>query len=61
VKALSTLLLLALSTVVAGARPADDQWADGVAYTTDWDDALSQVRESGKLLMIYNGWERPDI
>jgi hypothetical protein len=33
----------------------------GVAYTTDWKTAIKAVQQSGKMLFIYNGWERKGI
>ena len=60
-KALPSLFLLAAVGAFAPPLAADGEWVDGVAYTTDWDDAIEEVRETGKILLIYNGWERPDI
>lgn len=37
------------------------EWVDGVAYTTDWKTAIKAVQQSGKMLFIYNGWERKGI
>ncbi len=37
------------------------EWTDGVAYTTDWKTAIKAVQQSGKMLLIYNGWERKGI
>ena len=36
-------------------------WGDGVPYTTDWEEAIKAARESGKMLLIYNGWEREKV
>ena len=54
------LAIIALATV-APAQKKEGQWAEGVPYTTSWDDAIAAVRSSGKLLFIYNGWENKDI
>ena len=37
------------------------EWVDGVAYSTDWKTAIKAVQQSGKMLFIYNGWERKGI
>jgi hypothetical protein len=37
------------------------EWVAGVAYTTDWKTAIKAVQQSGKMLFIYNGWERKGI
>ena len=37
------------------------EWVAGVAFTTDWKTAIKAVQQSGKMLFIYNGWERKGI
>ncbi len=44
-----------------GKKKSGPQWVDGVAYTTDWKTAIKAVQQSGKMLFIYNGWERKGI
>lgn len=60
-----TLLLTAL---LLGTVPAHDAsakesegWAEGVPYLTDYDEAIKAARESGRMLLIYNGWKREGI
>ena len=55
----TALLTLLLS---ATAWAADKkEWAPGVAYTTDWKSAIKEARNTGKILFIYNGWQREKI
>ena len=42
-------------------KKSGPEWADGVAYTTDWKAAIKAVQQSGKMLFIYNGWARRGI
>lgn len=37
------------------------QWADGIPYTTDYEAAIKEARETGRMLLVYNGWEREKI
>ena len=39
----------------------DDEWGKGVSFTKSWKEAISRARESGKMLFIYNGWERKGV
>jgi len=50
-------LLLAAPLTVAG----DKEWAEKTPFTTDWKAAIKEVTNTGKILFIYNGWERPGI
>ncbi len=57
---------LALTATLGPADAKDTKdskarWGDGVPFTTDYEAAIKQARESGKMLLVYNGWERPDI
>ena len=55
---LSILVLAGLSSdVQAQKKGKQGQWAEGVTYTTSWDEAIKAARETGKMLLIYNGWE----
>lgn len=49
--------------VLAAAAPAADEkaWAEGVPYTTVWKDAIRLARNTGRILFIYNGWQREKI
>lgn len=51
-------LLIGLS---APAVRAQDEWIKGVSYTTSWEDAIKQVKSTGKMLFIYNGWKREKV
>ena len=53
--------LVAIISSVAAAPARDDEWGKGITYTTKWDDAIKQARATGKMLLIYNGWERSGI
>jgi hypothetical protein len=54
-------LALASPACLAQKKRADESWAEGVAYTTDWKIAIKSARESGRMLLIYNGWQRSGI
>ena len=56
----SLLLGFALSAPLAEAKDKQE-WAEGIPYLTDYDDAIALAKESGRMLLIYNGWERPNI
>ena len=64
-RTLITLAALLMAVLLAAPLAAKDKkadvWGPGVPYTTDWDDAIKQVRSSGKMLFIYNGWRDPNI
>ncbi len=63
------LAALAVTGALAAALPAvakdkDDgkhSWAEGIPFHTDFESAIKEVRETGKMLFIYNGWEREKI
>ena len=64
VSALSLLALtfaLALHVAPSQAKDkkgkAENVWAEGVPYVTDWDEAIKQAKTTGRLLFIYNGWK----
>ena len=64
--ALPILALLCVAVPEAAAQKSNKsnkghEWADGVAYTTDWKEAIKAVQRTGKMLFIYNGWERKGI
>ncbi|NNC88538.1 MAG: hypothetical protein HKN82_08795 [Akkermansiaceae bacterium] len=33
-----------------------EQWGEGIPFETEWRDALRDVADSGKMLLVYNGW-----
>ncbi len=37
------------------------EWAKGVPFTTDWNAAIKEAQESGKMLLVFNGWEKPGV
>ncbi len=55
-----TSILLVLAALV---RAGDEgkEWAEGVPLMTDWNAAIKEAKNTGRILFIYNGWERPDI
>jgi hypothetical protein len=55
-------LMLFLGTAAPRADAKDKQeWAEGIPYVTDYDEAIGMAKESGRMLLIYNGWEKPNI
>ena len=44
-----------------GKKAKQDEWVSGVSYTTDWKQAIKTVKQTGKMLFIYNGWKRSGI
>lgn len=56
-------VFLAASLLPLASIGADEkkEWGKGVPYTTDFELAIRMARESGKMLFIYNGWEREGI
>ena len=54
---LATLLFLGTTAIAAEKK----EWAPGVPYTTDWKAAIKQAHNTGKILVIYNGWQREKI
>jgi len=52
---------IALLCLAAGAFAGDKGWAPGIEYTTDWKAAIKEARNTGKILFIYNGWQREKI
>lgn len=55
-----TSILVAMAAL-AHAGPDAKEWAEGVPFTTDWNAAIKEAKNTGRILFIYNGWERPDI
>lgn len=55
------LLASLLLSLIAPALRADDEWVKGVTYTTSWDEAIKEVKNTGKMLFIYNGWKREKV
>ena len=45
----------------SGRQDKGHEWAKGVPYLTDFDAAIKQAKETGRILFIYNGWEGPNI
>ena len=45
---LSISLLIAALCLATPIAAAEKSWADGVPYTTNWDEAIRQARESGR-------------
>ncbi len=55
------LTLAFVASVDTPTFAGDGEWAPGVSYTTDWKAAIKEARQTGKILLIYNGWERRKI
>jgi hypothetical protein len=54
----TALVVLALASV---GLAADKEWAEGVPFTTDWDQAIREIKSTGRILLVYNGWEREKV
>jgi hypothetical protein len=55
------LLVGALTALLAPSSSAQADakgWAKEVPITTSWEDAIAECKATGKLLFIYNGWQR---
>ena len=52
------VLALLAAPVLAG---GDGEWTKGIPYTTDFKAAIKEARTTGKLLLIYNGWQREKV
>jgi hypothetical protein len=42
-------------------KDKDKEWAEGVPYLTDWKAAIKEASNTGKILFIYNGWQREKV
>ena len=51
------MLLLTAPTLSADKK----EWAEGISYTTDWKAAIKEAKNTGKMILIYNGWQREKI
>ena len=52
---LALLLAAGLSPAAAG------EWAEGIPFHTDYEQAIKQANETGRILLIYNGWQGDGI
>jgi len=52
------LPLLLAAAAFAGDK---DEWAPEVPCTTEWKDAIREAKNTGRILFIYNGWQREKI
>ena len=52
---------LALALLAPLALAGKQEWAKGVPYTTDWKKAIKEAQNTGRILFIYNGWQREKI
>jgi hypothetical protein len=55
------LAIAALAALVHAGDKDTKQWAEDVPFVTDWDAAIKEARNTGRILFIYNGWERPGV
>ena len=60
-----TLGLVLAASLSGGLSPAQageaTEWAAGVPYHTDYEQAIKLANETGRILLIYNGWQRDGI
>ena len=54
------VMLPRLLLTLSGAA-GETEWVKGVPYTTDFKAAIKQAHSSGKLLLIYNSWQREKV
>ena len=54
--AFTLIVSIVLSTGAAAQKTGE--WAKGIPFHTDWKSAIEEVRNTGKLLFIYNGWQK---
>jgi hypothetical protein len=54
-------VLPALPALAGGDKDKDKEWAEGVPYLTDWKAAIKEASNTGKILFIYNGWQREKV
>lgn len=57
----TSILTVFMTLALSSFSTAKDEWASGIKYTTSWKKAIREVEKTQKLLLIYNGWERPNI
>lgn len=54
------LIITALALCCAAPSFAEDEKPE--TYTTaGWQDAIDHARETGKLILIYNGWQKAKV
>ncbi len=52
------LISLALCSISLSMHShAKDEWGPRIKYTTSWKKAIREVEKTGKILLIYNGWQ----
>lgn len=63
--ALAPLVALAALAAVANPVVAKDktkgEWGKDIPYFTESEPAIKEAKATGKILLIYNGWERDKI
>ena len=55
------LPVLALALLAPAAPKKGQEWVKGVPYHTDFKAAIKEAHATGKLLLIYNGWQREKV
>ncbi len=55
------LILGALAALAYAGDKDRNEWGEGVSFGTDWNAAIKEAKNTGRILFVYNGWERPDI
>ena len=53
--------LFCLATTAHGAQKAKGVKPKEVPFTTNWNQAIKEAQATGKMLFIFNGWERSGI
>ena len=54
-------ITIALALLAVPAAAGETEWVKGVPYTTDFKAAIKQAHATGKILLIYNGWQREKV
>ena len=52
---------LAITLFAVPALAGGSEWVEGVPYRTDFKAAIKEARSTGKILLIYNGWQREKV
>ena len=53
--------LIAASHPVVAKDKTKGEWGKDIPYFTEFEPAIKEAKATGKILLIYNGWERDKI
>ena len=53
--------LLPAALLAPLALAGDKEWGEKIPFTTDWKAAIKEATNTGRILFIYNGWERAGV